>query len=134
MKELIRIFKALSDETRLRILNLIIERECCVCEVMQALGISQTRASRNLSQLYEAGLLEQRREGLWTIYYLSPMINNDFRRLIISAAEAYLSGTTLTVEDRRRLRESSRLCPQGSKAVVTSAVCCPESQVIDSRN
>ncbi len=43
--------KALSDETRLRISSLLLERECCVCEVMQALDISQTRASRNLRHL-----------------------------------------------------------------------------------
>jgi DNA-binding transcriptional ArsR family regulator len=40
MRELVKAFKALSDETRLRILNLLLERECCVCEVMQALDIS----------------------------------------------------------------------------------------------
>jgi ArsR family transcriptional regulator len=64
------VMKALADETRLRMLNLIIERECCVCEVTQALSISQTRASRNLSMLRNAGLLKQRRKGLWTYYSL----------------------------------------------------------------
>ena len=49
-------------------LNLLLQRECCVCEVMQALNISQTRASRNLSMLYNAGFLKQRREGLWAYY------------------------------------------------------------------
>ena len=58
MREIVKAFKALSDETRLRIINLLLQRECCVCEVVQALGISQTRASRNLAQLYDAGLLE----------------------------------------------------------------------------
>jgi DNA-binding transcriptional ArsR family regulator len=41
-------------------LNLLIRRECCVCEVMQVLGISQTRASRNLNLLYDAGFLKLR--------------------------------------------------------------------------
>ena len=68
MRELVKIFKALSDETRLRILNLLLERECCVCEVMQALDISQTRASRNLSILYDAGFLVLKKEGLWSLY------------------------------------------------------------------
>ena len=49
MREIIKAFKALSDETRLRVLNLILERECCVCEVMQALEISQSKASRHLT-------------------------------------------------------------------------------------
>jgi ArsR family transcriptional regulator, arsenate/arsenite/antimonite-responsive transcriptional repressor len=49
MHGLIKAVKSLSDETRLRMLNLLLQRECCVCEVMQVLDISQTRASRNLS-------------------------------------------------------------------------------------
>ena len=68
MRDVIKAFKALSDETRLRILNLLMERECCVCEVMQALEISQTRASRNLSALYDAGFLKLRKDGLWSLY------------------------------------------------------------------
>ncbi len=68
MKELIKAFKALSDETRLRMLNILIDRECCVCEVMQVLEISQTRASRNLSALYDAGFLKMRKDGLWSHY------------------------------------------------------------------
>ncbi len=70
MRDLIRATKALSDETRLRILNLIMEQECCVCQVMQALEISQTRASRNLKVLYDAGFLKLRNEGLWSLYSL----------------------------------------------------------------
>ena len=56
-------FKALSDETRLRVLNLLLERECCVCEVMQALNISQSRASRALKSLHDAGILKLEKEG-----------------------------------------------------------------------
>ena len=55
MRDFIQLMKALSDETRLRISHLLLERECCVCEVMQALDISQTRASRNLGILQGAG-------------------------------------------------------------------------------
>jgi len=50
------------------ILNILLERECCICEVMQALDISQTRASRNLAALCEAGFLKPRKDGLWSLY------------------------------------------------------------------
>ena len=63
MKDTAKAFKVLSDETRLRVLNLLLERECCVCEVMQALEISQSRASRSLTALNDAGFLKQRKEG-----------------------------------------------------------------------
>ncbi len=68
MDDVVKAMKALSDETRLRILNVLLERECCVCEVMQALDISQTRASRNLGILHDAGFLKMRKEGLWALY------------------------------------------------------------------
>lgn len=68
MENLIKVMKALSDETRLRILNVLLERECCVCEVMQALDISQSRASRNLGILQDAGFLKARRDGAWMYY------------------------------------------------------------------
>ena len=76
MHDLIRAMRALSDETRLRILNALLERECCVCEVMQALDISQSRASRNLGILQDAGFLKTRREGLRIVYSLDWMFQD----------------------------------------------------------
>jgi len=59
-------FRALADETRLAMVRLLADsRELCVCEVMDALGISQTRASRNLGLLCDAGLLQGERRGKW---------------------------------------------------------------------
>ncbi len=68
MQNLITTLRALSDETRLRIMKVLLERECCVCEIMQALNISQSRASRNLGILQDAGFLKARRDGAWIIY------------------------------------------------------------------
>ncbi len=70
MRELLKVFKALADETRLRILHLLLEREACVLEIKQAMRISQTRASRNLGILHDAGLLKARREGPLVFYSL----------------------------------------------------------------
>src|SRR5512137_1289346 len=68
MRDLLKIFKALGDETRLRIVYLLMEREACVLEIKQAMRISQTRASRNLGILHDAGLLKARREGPLVFY------------------------------------------------------------------
>ncbi|KUG14359.1 arsenical resistance operon repressor [hydrocarbon metagenome] len=62
------VFKALSDETRLRIFLLLGEQELCVCQIQVALAISQTRVSRHLTVLRHAGLVAARREGLWMYY------------------------------------------------------------------
>ncbi|OPY43907.1 MAG: DNA-binding transcriptional repressor ArsR [Methanoregulaceae archaeon PtaU1.Bin222] len=61
------LFKALSDETRLRI-YLLLKRELCVCQIQVALGMSQTKISRHLTVLRNAGLVDARRDGLWMYY------------------------------------------------------------------
>ena len=65
------LFKALSDRTRLRILALLAKGEVCVCEIHDALGIPQPTASRHLAYLRRAGLVTDRRKGLWVYYGLS---------------------------------------------------------------
>ncbi len=66
--ELSKVFMALADETRLRILKLLEFREMCVCEVMIALGLTQPTASHHLGILNNAGLIKKRKEGRWVYY------------------------------------------------------------------
>lgn len=118
MRELVKAFKALSDETRLRILNLLLERECCVCEVMQALDISQTRASRNLSALYDAGFLKLRKDGLWSLYSLDREGMEEYFSDLIEAVRKGLEGNEAVALDRERLKKVERVGPGcGRRAV-----------------
>lgn len=71
MKNLLDALKALSDETRLRILNLLYEKELCVCDVMETLKITQAKASRHLIYLKNAGLVRDRKHAQW-VYYSIP--------------------------------------------------------------
>lgn len=71
MDKLLDVLKALSDETRLRILNLLYERELCVCDVMDILQISQAKASRHLINLKNAGLAKDRKYAQWVYYSFS---------------------------------------------------------------
>jgi ArsR family transcriptional regulator, arsenate/arsenite/antimonite-responsive transcriptional repressor len=112
MYELIKSTKALSDETRLRMVNLLLQRECCVCEVMQVLKISQTRASRNLSMLYDAGFLKQRREGLWAYYSIDKSSLEDYLASILKAVEISLKDNAVALEDKENLQKARRLGPQ----------------------
>ncbi len=111
MRDLVKAFKALSDETRLRILNVLIERECCVCEVMQALDISQTRASRNLSALYDAGFLGMRKEGSWTLYSIDREAVNECCPDLVEVVRKGLEGNEVVGADRERSRVAERLVP-----------------------
>jgi len=109
MRETIKTFKALSDETRLRILNILLERECCVCEVMQALDISQTRASRNLAVLYEAGFLKLRKDGLWSLYSIDRDDMNEYLADLVQAVTKALKGNKTLEQDRERLKKAERV-------------------------
>src|ERR1700686_5476554 len=65
------LFRALSDPTRLRLLNLIGDREICVCYFVQILGMSQPKISRHLAYLRRAGIVTARRDGKWIHYRLA---------------------------------------------------------------
>ncbi len=68
------IFKMLTDETRIRILNILQETDLCVCEVQAVLDISQTNASKHLNRLKGAGFITDKKKSQWSYYYL----NEDF--------------------------------------------------------
>jgi len=71
MNSSVQLLKALADETRLRILGLLREGELCVCDIMKVLQFPQSKISRHLAYLRNAGLVTGRREGLWMHYKLT---------------------------------------------------------------
>ena len=74
MKDAAAFFKVLADEARLKMLCLLFNhRELCVCDFIEVLGITQSKASRHLRILFKAGLVTDRREGLWVYYSLRPL-------------------------------------------------------------
>ena len=111
MKELVKVYKVLSDESRLRVLNLLLERECCVCEVMQALDISQSKASRILSALYDAGILKLHRDGLWALYSIDWDGMEKNLKVIIEATTSVFKENKIMNADRNHLRKAKRVGP-----------------------
>ena len=111
MNEITNVLKVLSDESRLRVLNLLQERECCVCEVMQVMSISQSKASRILSALYDAGLLRLRREGRWALYSIDSEGIEEYTKDILVGVSKRLSDDPLAVQDRERLKKAERVGP-----------------------
>ena len=74
MRDAAQFFKVLADEARLKILWLLFNhRELCVCDIMAALDITQSKASRHLGTLRHAGLVSDRKDGLWSYSALRPV-------------------------------------------------------------
>ena len=71
VRSLSKLFRSLGDETRLRIVALLSHGELCVCHIEEALSLTQPTASRHLSVLRSAGVVEPRREGTWVYYGLA---------------------------------------------------------------
>lgn len=97
------LFRAFADRTRLRILRLLTEGELCVCDLMSVLGSPQPFVSRHLGYLRRAGLVTDRRQGLWRYYSLVKPARGLQSRLIDCAAGCVDEIDALK-KDRERLR------------------------------
>ncbi len=82
MKATQRLFRAFADPTRLRILNLLAAGEACVCHVVASLRQPQSKVSRHLAALRRAGLVRDRKDGLWRRYSLAEARGQVHRELI----------------------------------------------------
>jgi ArsR family transcriptional regulator, arsenate/arsenite/antimonite-responsive transcriptional repressor len=112
MKNLIKIYKALSDESRLRVLSLLNVRECCVCEVMQVLRISQSKASRILGSLYDVGILKLHKVGLWSHYSIDWEGMEDYLKDITEQTINVIKTNNLIAADREHLKKAKRIGPE----------------------
>ncbi len=100
MNEVLRIFKALSDATRLRIVKLLEHGELCVCDMVAAFDMIQPKVSFHLSVLKQAGLLKDRKDGKWMHYGIDD--SDLFRRLLILSVVEKIPSDLLE-EDTKRL-------------------------------
>ncbi len=98
------IFKALSDETRLRILKLLLKKELCVCEIEAALNLHQSKVSRHLTVLRSVGLVEDRRDGTWIFYSLFKP-KDEFGRSIVQIIRNTQIDSEVMRQDEKRLEK-----------------------------
>jgi len=124
MEDMVRIFKALSDETRLRIINLLEHGELCVCDIGAALGMIQPKVSFHLGVLKNAGLLKDKKQGKWVRYSLDEP--EMFKRFLLLSVTEKVSEKDVE-EDRIRLETflqnkdgGENVIPMGGKR----ADCC----------
>jgi ArsR family transcriptional regulator len=120
-----RLFQALGDSTRLRILGLLLTGEVCVCDIHESLKISQPKASRHLAYLRRAGLVASRREGLWMHYRLA-----ETRDSLVDTIRQAVTHTLAHVDsvrrDADRLRKKTGCCLPSVVGSPTLTCCTPE--------
>lgn len=124
LKLLVHTFKALADVTRVRLLVALRERELCVCELCDALALTQSTASTHLQVLREAGLVRTRKEGKWIYYALEPgrqpLLDSAFRFFTTD-----LQAHTTLRRDARRLAQRLAEREDGACCRGFEQVCCP---------
>jgi len=104
VRPLSRLFRALSDETRLRMVALLTHGELCVCHIENALSLSQPNASRQLGILRAAGVVDTRRDGSWVYYRLVEQEHKAVQTILDDLVRAFGTQRTLR-SDLVRLRK-----------------------------
>jgi ArsR family transcriptional regulator len=109
--DLSRLFAALADRTRLRLLNLMYGREVCVCYFVEILGLSQPKISRHLAYLRASGVVVARRDGKWMHYRIVFPADSGAATILRETLDALRADTQMKA-DRRRL-DRDACCPAG---------------------
>ncbi|MDX6768810.1 MAG: metalloregulator ArsR/SmtB family transcription factor [Elusimicrobiota bacterium] len=102
-----RIFRAFADETRLRILHLLTKGELCVCDLTEVLAVPQSKVSRHLGYLKRAGLVKDRRDGLWRHYSLAEP-KNAFHERLVGCVGSCLDEAPALKSDAKKLATAKR--------------------------
>ena len=90
MKQLIKVMKALSDPSRVKIVNMLQYRVMCVCEIQAALELAQPTVSKHLKVLEDAGLVGHEKEGLWVNYHLTDGSNSPYAASLLGNLKHWL--------------------------------------------
>lgn len=124
MKEFIRVMKALSDPSRIKILKMLQRRKLCVCEIQNLLGIAQSTTSKHLKLLEDAGLVVSVREGQWINYQVSDGYQSEYAARQIELLSAWLE------EDPAILKLIETLPSICRDVDSKTAACCREKRAM----
>lgn len=110
--DIVYILKALADENRIRILNILKDNELCVCDIETVLGIKQSNTSRHLNRLKIAGIIDSEKKSQWVYYRLKDetFAKFPFLSLIINDEMEKISICRKDLELLKKIKASSRTC------------------------
>lgn len=105
VRPLTKLFRALGDETRVRIVALLAHGELCVCHIERALELSQPNASRHLGILRMAGIVDARRDGTWVYYKLVDQMHEAARQVLATLTRTFGAERAIRA-DHAKLRKA----------------------------
>jgi len=105
MRDLMTVIKALADENRVRILLAVQDRELCVCQIVELLGLAPSTVSKHLSILHQARLVDSRKEGRWMFYRAADNHSPIEAREVAAVVCRLLTGNPEAGEDAKRLKQ-----------------------------
>jgi ArsR family transcriptional regulator len=104
MKELVRIFKALSDKNRVRILKMLEIKPLCVCEITEVLKLAPSTTSKHLSILRDANLIFDQKEKKWVNYHLNRATQQKYIKELIPLLKKWIQDDNLIERDREKVK------------------------------
>jgi len=108
MEQLIKIFKALADKNRLRIVKMLQQKNLCVCEITAILGLATSTVSKHLSILKEAKIIGDIKDGKWVDYYLIKGGRNIYLAGLLPLIFFWLNDDTQIKSDVKKLKTTRR--------------------------
>jgi ArsR family transcriptional regulator len=108
MKIFLKVMKALSDPSRVKIMKMLQKRVMCVCEIKEALGVAQSTASKHLKILEDAGLITFHKEGLWVNYTLADGGNSPYAASLLGNLRHWLEDDPGVMELAKQLPQIRR--------------------------
>ncbi|ACF13658.1 transcriptional regulator, ArsR family [Chloroherpeton thalassium ATCC 35110] len=108
MKHLLKIFKALSDSNRLRIVKMLEQKPLCVCEIVAVLQLAPSTVSKHLSILREADLIQDDKQGKWVIYSLQQEAESDYVKQMLEQIAGWLNADKQIQKDLEKIKTSDR--------------------------
>jgi ArsR family transcriptional regulator len=130
LRDMEALFKALADETRLRILGLLLSGEVCVCDIHESLKIPQPKASRHLAYLRRSGLVDTRREGLW-IHYRLGKLSDPVMAAIVDNVRHALTHIDTVHRDGERLQKRTGCCVPSPGELAGASCCAPRHATLN---
>jgi ArsR family transcriptional regulator, arsenate/arsenite/antimonite-responsive transcriptional repressor len=103
LKEKTKIFKALSDPNRLRIIKMLQTKKLCVCEITEVLQLATSTVSKHLSILRDNGFIVEEKDGKWINYYINPTPFDERVSSILGSLDFWISDDSVTNKDKTSL-------------------------------